>query len=448
MCSGWGAINKHWAIQPGLFILPLFCVGFETPPALTKMTAPSLTLDDLRRFAVARSLFAATTLRGAFARMGFVQADPIRAPARAQDLILRQRVRARKTDSPSRAMGYRAGDLERQYEALGIEEDFFINYGYVTREVQALMHPRPELRVAAQGTRASAVAELKREQMLLDFVEARGALHPREVEEHFAHGRVRNYWGGSSHATTQMLSELHYRGKLRVVRREKGIRVYRTHRHELAPLDEAERRARIDALVDVAVNIYAPLPGASLSYYVRRLRYAVPQWEEEITGALQRARERLAHARVEGVDWYWPNDENPRKAVAPETVRLLAPFDPVVHDRARFELLWGWVYRFEAYTPAPKRKLGYYALPLLWRDRVIGWGNLAITVPKDNLGTRSWGARNLGTPGSRELTAPSMTLTLTSDLGYVAGKPPRDRAFKRELEAELERMRFFLGLKA
>ncbi|MEY2580059.1 MAG: uncharacterized protein QOI49_2883, partial [Verrucomicrobiota bacterium] len=70
------------------------------------------------------------------------------------------------------------------------------------------------------------------------------------------------------------------------------------------------------------------------------------------------------------------------------------------------------------------RKLGYYALPLLWRDRVIGWGNLAV-VPKCNLGTR----------------------TLTVELGYVAGAPPRDRAFKRELEAELERMRVFLGAK-
>jgi uncharacterized protein YcaQ len=97
---------------------------------------------------------------------------------------------------------------------------------------------------------------------------------------------------------------------------------------------------------------------------------------------------------------------------------LLAPFDPVVHDRSRFELLWGWVYRFEAYTPAPKRKLGYYALPLLWRDRVIGWGNLAV---RDG--------------------------DLTSELDYVAGKPPRDRLFKRELEAELERMRLFLGAK-
>jgi uncharacterized protein len=368
--------------------------------------AQSQTLDNLRRFAVARSLFAPTTLRRALARMKFVQADPIRAPARAQDLILRQRVK-----------GYRAGDLDRHYEPLGVEEDFFINYGYVTREVQALMHPRPEERVAAQGTRAKAMAERKREEMLLEFVEKRGAVHPREVEEHFAQGRVQNYWGGSSHATTQMLSELHYRGKLRVVRREKGIRIYRTCRHEAPLLDEAARAARIDALVDVVVNIYAPLPAASLSYYVRRLRYAVPQWEKEITSALRRARERLAHARVQGRDWYWPNEENPRKAVAPERVRLLAPFDPVVHDRTRFEILWRWVYRFEAYTPPAKRKLGYYALPILWRDRVVGWANLAVK-------------------GGR----------LTSDLGYGGGKAPRDRAFKGELEAELERMRGFLGV--
>jgi len=370
--------------------------------------AKPLTLDNLRRFAVARSLFAPTTLRRALARMGFVQADPIRAPARAQDLILRPRVK-----------GYRAGDLERRYESLGIEEDFFVNYGFATRAVQALMHPRPSLREPAEGNQPSSRSHRKKEKMLLEFVNERGPVHPREVEEHFAHGTVQNYWGGSSLATTQMLGVMHYRGLLRVARRENGIRIYGVHRHEAGPFDEAARRARIDALVDVAVNIYAPLPGTSLSYYVRRLRYAVPQWEKEITGALQRARERLAHARVDGVDWYWPNEENPRRAAAPEQVQLLAPFDPVVHDRSRFELFWGWVYRFEAYTPTPKRKLGYYALPLLWRDRVIGWGNLVV---KDG--------------------------ALTSDLRYVAGKPPRDRAFKRELAAELERMRVFLGVKA
>ena len=362
------------------------------------MSAPAITLDHLRRFAVARSLFAPVSLRRAINRMGFLQADPIRAPARAQDLILRPRVE-----------NYRAGELERRYVSLGVEEDFFINYGFVTREVQALMHPRPASPAAPAGQR-------KTEEMLLAFIAERGEVHPRAVDEHFAHGTVRNYWGGSSNATTHMLDGLHYRGLLRVARRVNGIRIYCIRRHDAAPLDAAARQARIDRLVDVAVNIYAPLPASSLSYYVRRLRHAAPQWQGEITGALRRARERLEHAKLEGIDWYWPQGENPRRATAPETVHLLAPFDPVVHDRTRFELFWDWEYRFEAYTPALKRKLGYYALPLLWRDRVIGWSNLAV---KDG--------------------------HLASEVGYVAGKPPRDREFDRELEAELERMRVFVG---
>jgi uncharacterized protein YcaQ len=184
--------------------------------------------------------------------MQFVQADPIRAPARAQDLILRPRVK-----------GYRAGDLERNYVSLGIEEDTFVNYGFITRELQTLMHPRPDVRVPAAGMQAWSAAERKKAELLLAFLQSRGEVHPREVEEHFAHGRVRNYWGGSSNATTQMLDALHYRGLVRVVRRENGIRIYRTHQHEPALLREAERRT-VDALVDVVVNICAPLPGRSL----------------------------------------------------------------------------------------------------------------------------------------------------------------------------------------
>ena len=90
-----------------------------------------MTLDDLRRAAVARSLFAPTTLQRALDALGFVQADPIRAPARAQDLTLRQRVQ-----------GYRAGDLERRYPRLALEEDYFVNYGFLPLDTHRLMHPR------------------------------------------------------------------------------------------------------------------------------------------------------------------------------------------------------------------------------------------------------------------------------------------------------------------
>ena len=365
----------------------------------------TVTLDRLRRFAVARSFFTPTTLQRAIHRMGFVQADPIRAPARAQDLTLRHRVK-----------DYRAGDLERRFEKLGIEEDFFVTYGFVTSSIQALMHPRSEIGVAADAPLPWPAARRKKAQQLLEFVRERGAVHPREVDEHFSHGTVTNYWGGSSNATTHLLDAMHYRGLLRVARRDAGIRIYASHQHGPEPTDAAARRIRIDALVDVAVRLYAPLPGKSLSFLVRRLRFAVPQWHGELTGALQRARDRLSRTRVDGVDWHWPAEEDPSGGAPPKTVRLLTPFDPVARDRDRFELLWGWVYRFEAYTPAARRKLGYYALPLLWRDRVIGWGNLAV--------------RNG---------------VLEPELRYV-GSPPSDRAFKRELEAELDRMRTFLGL--
>ncbi len=328
-----------------------------------------------------------------------MQADPIRAPARAQDLTLRHRVD-----------GYRAGDLERRYAELPIEEDVFINYGFVTHALQALMHPRPALRAWTR-------AERRRAQAIAAFVRERGTVHPREVDEHFAHGTVTNYWGGSSNATTQLMNAMHYCGMLRVVRRESGIRIYCVRENEHPPAAAAARLARLDALVDVLVRKYGPLPGRSLSYVIARLVYAVPQWRRHLKATLQRAKERLARTRSDGVDWYWPADETPERAATHDAVRLLAPFDPIVWDRRRFELLWNWAYRFEAYTPVKKRVRGYYALPLLWREHVIGWGNLS--------------ARNGG---------------LEASFGYVEGRPPRDRRFRDALDEELERMRRFLGV--
>ena len=359
----------------------------------------AVTIDDLRRFAIARTLPQPTTLGAALRRFGFVQADPIRAPARAQDLMLRHRV-----------AGYRAGDLERRYTTLGIEEDVFINYGFVTRSLQMLMHPR---RVEAGWTRA----RRRRAEELLAFVQEHGEVHPREVNDHFAHGTVTNYWGGSSSATTHLLDGMHYAGLLRVARREAGIRIYAAREASPGPADPDARRARVDALVDSLVSVYAPLPARSLSDVVSRLRYAAPQWQRDLKPALARARGRLAHARVDGVDWFWPPHQDPATYATDREARLLAPFDPIVWDRRRFEHLWAWAYRFEAYTPVRKRQLGYYALPLLWDDRIVGWGNLSVAAGK-----------------------------LQAHFGYTGGAPPADSAFAPALDDELSRLRAFLGI--
>src|SRR5438876_7935906 len=148
-------------------------------------------LRDLRRFAVARSLFPPTSLSDAVQRLGFVQADPIRAPARAQDLTLRHRV-----------ADYCAGELERRYGELDVEEDVFINYGYVPRAVHALMHPRT-------ASSRSPLPRTARERALLAFLRERGEAHPRDVDRQLLHGRVTNYWGGSSRATTHLLEAMH-----------------------------------------------------------------------------------------------------------------------------------------------------------------------------------------------------------------------------------------------
>jgi uncharacterized protein YcaQ len=356
-------------------------------------------IDQLRRYAIARSLFAPTNLNRAIEQLGFLQADPIRAPARAQDLILRHRVK-----------NYRAGDLERRYAELDVEEDFFVNYGFVPRALYALMHPR-------RGHRKWNATALRRSRDLLTFIRERGHVHPREVEKHFAHGTVTNYWGGSSNATTHLLDAMHYRGLLRVVRRDQGVRVYAAQEHPTVARGTVDPELRLDAMIDVVVGTYAPLPGASLANLVGRLRFGVPQWRDRIPAALARAKGRLAQARIDGVMWYWPSQERiaRRSSKHIEQLRLLAPFDPIVWDRRRFELFWGWPYRFEAYTPAVKRKYGYYALPLLWREEVVGWGNLSLHAGQ-----------------------------LDCQLGFVS-KRPRDAAFSGALDAELARLRAFLS---
>jgi uncharacterized protein YcaQ len=343
-------------------------------------------------------------LSRAIAKLGFVQVDPIRAPARAQDLTLRHRV----TD-------YSAGDLEAHYPRLAVEEDFFVNYGVLPRATQRLMHPR------AARTEWSRSRWLQA-QAVLEFVQSRGVVHPREVDAAFQHGTTKNWFGGNTRASTQLLDGMHYRGLLRVARRESGVRVYApqlAHQHD-SPTDPD---AALDALIDVAVAKYAPLPAATLSRLVMALGSAAPQWRERRRAALARTKVRLPQATVDGCHWYWPTGENPSSRrfasdeALDERLRLLAPFDPVVWDRQRFERFWGWAYRFEAYTPAPQRIRGYYALPMLWRGQVIGWANAAVRDGR---------------------------LQLQS--GYVSGRPPRDAAFKPALQEEQARMEQFLGV--
>ncbi len=352
---------------------------------------PPATLSALRRQAIAATLFPPVTLAQAIEQLGFVQCDPIRAPARAQDLILRHRVN-----------GYRAGDLERCYPELRLEEDYLYAYGVVPESTWRLLHPRIAKRLS------------QTEQRVLELVCAQPKMHPRELEAHLGRRRRINAWGSYSKATTHALEALHYRGLLRVAGRDKGVRLYQAARQQEERLAPEERLRKLVLLI---AGILAPAPERSLRAALRHLARAAPALKLRPSLVKEMIAEgELAALTVQEVRYLWPA----RQPLCPDpepAVRFLAPFDPIVWDRFRFEHLWGWAYRFEAYTPPSKRQMGYYAMPLLWGENVIGWVNVS-------------NARN----------------ALDVDAGFVKNKP-RDGIFRQAFESEVERMKEFLTLK-
>ena len=254
-----------------------------------------------------------------------------------------------------------------------------------------------------------------RAEEVLAFVREHGRTHPRDVQAHFDHGRIRR-WGGDLNLGTHLLEGLHHRGLLRVARRESGTRVYEAIEHPQQDDSPEARLARAGQLVDMVVRLDALLPAASLGYLCGVLRSGVPHLAAAIRRVQEHARSRYDHAEVDGVAWFWPQLGKRVTATHPvdDRLRFLAPFDPVVWDRRRFQLFWGWEYKLEAYVPPHKRRMGHYAMPMLWGEQMIGWANLKVVDGR-----------------------------LEHELGF-AGPRPRGSAFRLALDEALERMRGFL----
>lgn len=361
-----------------------------------------MTLAELRRYAISRSLTPSADLVSAIRKLGYLQADPIRAPARAQDLILRHRV-----------PGYRVDDLERRYPHLPLIEDMLHNYGFFPDDHLPLLYPRklsPQWREFIDQHPA-----LRRK--LLRYLADHDEAHPRDVERLLGDGARINGWGGRSSASTLMLDALHREGRARVRRRESGVRIYAAAPPPPRALPAA---ARADGLIRTVVNLYAPLQLRTLTQLINMMGSRKPDVVYAARIALLVRRGELRCEDIDRVTYVWPAAEDIREGGAidvPDRVRFLAPFDPVVWDRRRFEHLWGWPYRFEAYVPPARRRLGYYALPMLWNDNVIGWANASFDNGK-----------------------------LKVETGFAMKKPSRGdaTAFRRALEAEAEDLRRFL----
>jgi uncharacterized protein len=293
------------------------------PPTLTTRT---VSIEQARRIAVRAQALdgSARGVLDTIRRLGFLQLDPISVVAPPQELVLF-----------SRLGPFDPTELER---LLWVERRLFEWHAFVW-PMESLPLVRARMR-ASRRTGATARERWRRDflrenarfrRYILRELERRGPLLSRDLEDRSAAGRDSHRWYGSRYVG-RMLELLHVRGEIAVVGRRGGQRLW-----------------------DVAERWYPKTE-------------VVPIREAE--GILAEQRFRALGVRLERGGWRAHPDVSDDRV--PDRATLLSPFDRLLHDRDRAEALFGFRYRLEMYVPAAKREYGYYVLPLLAGDRIVG----------------------------------------------------------------------------
>jgi uncharacterized protein YcaQ len=116
-------------------------------------------------------------------------------------------------------------------------------------------------------------------------------------------------------------------------------------------------------------------------------------------------RKQLVPASIEGAEklehWTQPSVLEPQSG--PDMVHLLSPFDPLIIQRKRLQLFFGYGHRFEAYVPKEKRLLGYFALPVLVGDEIVAAIDLKADRENQKLLVQKWTWVGHGAPRSHKV---------------------------------------------
>lgn len=130
--------------------------------------------------------------------------------------------------------------------------------------------------------------------------------------------------------------------------------------------------------------------------------------------------------------WYSRTD-TPDDVPAPAATRLLSPFDNLICDRARTEIVWGFEYRIEIYVPKAKRKYGYYVLPIMSGDALIGRMDAAYDKGAGRLRVLSVHAEPRAPAAGEDVAAAVADLASFLGASSVEWPKQRPRAWARSL---------------
>ena len=290
------------------------------------MSRRVVTPEQARRIAVRAQLLdgSAKSVLDTVRRLGFLQMDPIATVATPQELVLF-----------SRLGPFDPAVLDR---LLWKERKLF--------EYDAFIYPIEDLPLQkARMARRRRGGKLKRDEWIRDFLrtnarfrrhvlrelERNGPLLSRDLEHDLMpSGQGHRWWGDRQ--VRLMLEILTMRGEIGVAGRVGKQRLW-----------------------DLGERVY---PAAE------KLTWREAERE------LEARRFRALGVRLEQGEWLAHPDVSDEPV--PDRATLLSPFDRLIHDRARAEALWGFRYRLEMYVPQAKREYGYYVLPLLVGDRLVG----------------------------------------------------------------------------
>jgi uncharacterized protein YcaQ len=299
----------------------------------------------------------------ALERHAYVQLDPLNVCGRMQDHILRNRV-----------AGYQEGDLMRHLhgdeggalaarDRVAFEHHFPLTHVLAAFPLEAWPHLQGAMR--ARERRPSAwmgrltAREREVSALILETLGAGGPIGPEAIVDERKGRRV---WGAASLAKATM-QKLFFHGRILISGRRANRRVY----------DLPERVLPAQVLAQPPSGPEEAARWAA-TCRLRQHRLGVLRREEAALVEDVAARVHVEgcpalHCLLEDIALFEGDGEG--GAGLPEAL-LLAPLDPIIYDRRLTRLLWGFDYTWEAYVPGPRRKRGYYALPVMAGTELVG----------------------------------------------------------------------------